>query len=573
MREKYIDTLYKLYEYCTTFHTNKIHSRWADQKEGGYTYGEFKYQCDFLSKKLTQYGIGAGDKVAILSQNMPNWTVALFSLVPFGRIAVPILPGSSENEITNILTHSDSKALFISKRMLPKLNKNFYDSMVLIIDIETFEPIHKDDNAFTCDGRVQEPMPEDIATIIYTSGTTGNAKGVVLSHRNLTTCIMASYDACKRNSKDIWLSILPMPHTYELTLGVLYPMFCGASVYYMSKPPAPSHLVKVMKELRPTTILTVPLIIEKIYKNSVLPTIKKSPTLSWMNKNMNWLLYKIIGAKLRSTFGGRVTFFGIGGAKLDPTVEAFLLKANFPYAIGYGLTETSPLLSHSSYRGRTPGSIGVPVKGTELKLDNVNPETGEGEIIARGNNVMLGYYKDPLRTKSVLSDDGWFRTNDLAVQDEKGRYFIKGRLSNMILGPSGENIYPEEIEKVINDFEDISESLVVQRNGRLVALVQLNENIIDWNQEAEDEILEKINSKKEAILNYVNKHVSKFSKVNEVEVMKEPFEKTATQKIRRFKYTNDGAPKNTEATNNKKDASNDLEQVENPQTQKSTKTK
>lgn len=541
MRESYIDTLANLYEYATMFHSKKRFTAWADDKKGGYTYGEFKKQCDFLSKKLTQYGIGAGDKVAILSQNMPNWSVAMFSLVPFGRIAVPILPDSSEHEVSNIVTHSESKAIFISKRLLPKLNKELYDKFTLVIDIETLQVIHKNDEQFTCDGRVLRPMPDDIATIIYTSGTTGNAKGVVLSHRNLTSCVNACYDAKKRKSSDRWLSILPMPHTYELTLGLLYPMYCGASVYYMSKPPVPALLLKAMKEVKPTTMLTVPLIIEKIYKNSIVPTIKKSPTLQWMDKHMHTLMCRIIGAKLIQTFGGHISFFGIGGAKLDPNIEKFLLKSGFPYAIGYGLTECSPLLSQSIGKKRASGSIGLPVKGVELRLDNVNPETGEGEIVARGTNIMLGYYKDPIRTKTVLDDDGWFKTNDLGVQDKKGRYYIKGRLSNMILGPSGENIYPEEIEKVLNDVEEVNESIVVERNGRLVALVQFNEDFINWNHETEDEFYEKLEAKKVAIINYVNKHVSKFSKVNDIEVMKEPFEKTATQKIRRFKYK-DSAP-------------------------------
>lgn len=535
IRESYIDTLGKLYEYATTYFPNNQYTKMIDN-EGGYTYAQFKNECDNLSKKLTQYGIGAGDKVAILSQNMPNWSVAFFAAVPFGRISIPILPDSSENEVTNIITHSESKVLIVSKRMLPKVSQEIIDKLTLVIDIETFETIKKDDSKFTCDGKVSQPMPDDIAAIIYTSGTTGSAKGVVLSHRNFMAATISASYAQPRNEKDRWLSILPMPHTYELTLGVLYPMYVGACVYYMSKPPVPSLLLKAMKEVKPTTILSVPLIIEKIYKNSIVPTIKGSRTLSWMNKNMNWLMCKIIGMKLKSTFGGKVSFFGVGGAKLDPDVEAFLLKAGFPYAIGYGLTETAPLLTQATKKIRTAGSIGIPVKNVTVKLHNVNPETGEGEIIAKGPNVMLGYYKDPERTKSVFTEDGWFRTNDLACMDDKGRFFIKGRLNNMILGPSGENIYPEEIEKVINDIDEINESIVMEREGKLVALVTFNDNVIDWDQQGEDEFYEKLEAYKESILKKVNKNVNKTSKVSSVEVMKDPFEKTATHKIRRFLY-------------------------------------
>ena len=536
MREKYIDTLAKLYDYATTVYSKNQYTQWYDTKEGGYTFSSLKGKCDSLSKKLTQYGIGAGDKVAILSQSMPNWSVAFFSIVPFGRIAIPILPDSSPNEITNILEHSESKVIFVSQKLASKISQECRDKMTLVIDIDTFEVIHADEQQFTCDGRTSIPTPDDIATIIYTSGTTGSAKGVVLSHRNLASNVITCYHACKRTEKDRWLSVLPMAHTLEMTLSMLYPMYCGATVYYLPKPPVASLLMKALKIVKPTTMLTVPLIIEKVYKGSVLPTIRKSRTLTWMNENMNGLMCRIIGMKLKATFGGHISFYGIGGAKLDPEVENFLLKARFPYAIGYGLTETSPLLGYSMKGWRTVGSFGYPVYNVKLRLDNVNPETGEGEIVAKGPNVMLGYYKDPSRTKSVFTEDGWFRTSDIAVQDEKGRFFIKGRNNNMILGPSGENIYPEEIENVINNVEGVSESIVVERDGKLVALVQPDENFIQWDKESEDKLYEKLDTWKAKLLKITNKNVSKASQVSSVEVMKEPFEKTATQKIRRFKY-------------------------------------
>ena len=536
MREKYVDTLAKLYEYATTVYSKKQYTQWYDTKEGGYTYQSFKVKCDGLSKTLTQYGIGAGDKVAILSQSMPNWSVAFFSIAPFSRIAIPILPDSSENEVTNIINHSESKVIFVSDRLKGKISKEIMDKMTLVIEMDTLEIIKADEEKFTCDGKTAVPTPEDIATIIYTSGTTGSAKGVVLSHRNLASNVITCYHSCKRNDKDRWLSILPMAHTLEMTLGMLYPMYCGASVYYLQKPPVPSILMKALKMVKPTTMLTVPMIIEKVYKGSVLPTIKKSRTLSWMNEHMNGLMCKIIGMKLKATFGGKVTFYGIGGAKLDPEVEAFLLKAKFPYAIGYGLTETSPLLGYAMHGWRAVGSLGYPVYNVQLKLYNVDPATGEGEIVAKGPNVMLGYYKDPKRTKSVFTEDGWFRTSDIAVQDEKGRFYIKGRNSNMILGPSGENIYPEEIENVINNVEGVNESIVVERDGKLVALIQPQDNFIQWDKESEDKLYEKLDAWKAKVLKMVNKNVSKASQVSSVEVMKEPFEKTATQKIRRFKY-------------------------------------
>ena len=540
MRENYVDTIAKLYEYATTAYAKNQYTQWYDTKEGGYTYQSFKGKCDSLSKKLTQYGIGAGDKVAILSQSMPNWSVAFFSVVPFGRIAIPILPDSSENEVTNIINHSESKVLFVSQRLIGKVSQEVKDKMTLIFDLDTFEMLKSDDDKFTCDGRTTNPTPDDIATIIYTSGTTGSAKGVVLSHRNLSSNVITCYHSCKRTEKDRWLSVLPMAHTLEMTLSMLYPMYCGATVYYLPKPPVASLLMKALKIVKPTTMLTVPMIIEKVYKGSVLPTIKKSRTLTWMNEHMNGLMCKIIGMKIKKTFGGHMSFYGIGGAKLDPEVERFLLKAGFPYAIGYGLTETSPLLGYSMNRWRAVGSFGYPVYNVKLKLHNVDPQTGEGEVVAKGPNVMLGYYKDPVRTKSVFTEDGWFRTSDIAVQDEKGRFYIKGRNSNMILGPSGENIYPEEIESVINTHTLVTESIVVADKGTLVALVELDkEKLEERLSEFKDNVSAKYDEIMREIRDYVNSRVGKFARVSQVEEQKEGFEKTPTMKIKRFLYRRD----------------------------------
>lgn len=542
-----IETLRELYDYATVTYAGNCLSKTVDA-EFEYSYQSFRNKCEELSGVLTDAGVVAGDKVAVLAQNMPNWTVAFFTGVAFGRIVVPILPESSENEVTNILKHSESKALFVSRKLLSNVSDETMDGLDVVIDIESFEFIKTparavkkavaDSLGATGHGctSAEASRPDDIATIIYTSGTTGNAKGVMLSHRNLASCVMSCYATRKRDEHDRWLSILPMSHTLELTIGVLYPMYVGASAYYMSKPPVPALLLKAMQVVKPTTMLSVPLIIEKIYRDSIVPTIRKSPVLSWLDRNANWLLCRLVGLKLKKTFGGELTFFGIGGAKLDIEVERFLLKSGFPYAVGYGLTETSPLLSFTLGKIRVPGSIGMPVSGVQLRLDNVNPETGEGEIVAKGPNVMLGYYKDPQRTASAFTKDGWFRTNDLAVVDAQGRYSIRGRLSNMILGASGENIYPEEIEQVLNGIDLVDESLVLSRGDKLVALVTFNENVLDWNHEGEAEFLRKVEECKSLILSIVNRKVNRTSHLSCIQVLREPFEKTATRKIRRFKY-------------------------------------
>ena len=384
---------------------------------------------------------------------------------------------------------------------------------------------------------MKDPLPDDLATIIYTSGTTGNAKGVMLSHRNICANLAASFKAQPAFKKDRFLSILPAAHAYEMNVSTLYSFYVGATCYTLQKPAAPAILIPAMKKVKPTIICAVPLIIEKVVKNSVWPTIRKSRVLSWAEKYLPHILHWFIGRRMIKTFGGKLAFFGIGGAKLDPEVEQFLRDCHFPYAVGYGLTETAPLVCNLMvHTSKGVGSIGPASYKVEIRLDNVNPQNGEGELVVRGNNVMLGYYKDPERTRQVLDDEGWFHTNDVATVDKNGYYYIKGRLNNTILGPSGENIYPEEIEQVINNIEGVEESLVMERDGKLVALVKFQDNAIDWDQAGEDKFFEELEARKQAVLDWVNKRVGKNAKVGEVDAMKDPFEKTATQKIRRFKY-------------------------------------
>ena len=535
-RENTCTTLRKVFDYATTTYAKRIAYQYVD---GGqqYTYEQFRRKTEQLSMRMTRFGIKHGDRVAIFSQNMPNWVVAFFSATAFGRVAVPVLPDSSEVELSNILKHSESRVLFISQRMMPRLSEECRRQLTLIIDIETFEFLKKDKDDFKCNGWVKDPQPDDLACIIYTSGTTGKAKGVMLSHRNLSHNLAASFKAKPAFKKDRFLSILPAAHAYEMSVSTLYSFYVGATCYTLQKPPTPTILLSAMKKVRPTIVLSVPLIIEKVVKNSVLPTIHKSRVLSWADRKIPHILHRFIGKRMVRTFGGKLNFFGIGGAKLDPQVEAFLIDCHFPYAIGYGLTETAPLVCNVMVdKKKHLGSIGVATYKVDIRLDNVNPATGEGEIVVRGDNVMLGYYKDPERTLQVLDDEGWFHTNDVASMDEQGNYYINGRLNNTILGPSGENIYPEEIEQVINNIEGVEESLVMERDGKLVALVKFNDNVLDWNQSTEDKWFEELEARKKAVMDWVNKTVGKNSKIGEVDAMKEPFEKTATQKIRRFKY-------------------------------------
>lgn len=536
-REEYVVTLRRLLEYAHTRYGNYPANELLDGDQK-YTYHELAKAVTVLSCRMTRYGISAGDRVAILGENMPNWTVAFFAVTAFGRVAVPIISESSPNDIDKILEHSETRVLVVSKSKLSKISEESMARMSLVIQMDNLKVIKEDINQYTGLGLVREPLPDDLAGLFYTSGTTGKPKGVMLSHRNLCNNMPAAWYAAKFRPKRRWLSILPMAHTYEMAFSLLYPIYTGGCVYYLKKAPTPGVLKGALQRVKPHVVCSVPLIIDKIYKSSVRATIDKSKALTWMEKKMPWLLYRFIGKKLRHFFGGSLKFFGIGGAKLDPVVEAFLIKAKFPYAIGYGMTECAPLICAKSVGKGHCDSIGPRCHGMQVRLGNVNPETGEGEIQCIGNSVMMGYYKDPERTREAFTEDGWLRTGDLATKDKDGFYSIRGRLGSMIVGPSGENIYPEDIESLINNnISGVNESLVVSQNGQLVALVKLDDKVIDWDHEAEEKFYATLEEKKKEILNYVNKNVRKSNNINEVQIVKDSFAKTATMKVKRFLYS------------------------------------
>lgn len=513
------------------------------------TYDELSQKVNSLVYFLKKNGIKKNDKVAILSSNMPNWGVVYLATTSMGAIVVPLLPDFSPTELENILAHSDATAIFISHSLVSKLNDFKNDKLILRVNIEDFSLLdgYQDKVAFNSEitGAIDENIKEDdTAAIIYTSGTTGKSKGVMLSHRNICFNALKSRIVQFVDQNDRFLSILPLSHTYENTLGFILPMISGSSVYYLQKPATPAVLLPALLQVKPTMVLSVPLIIEKIYRNKILPTFNdKWPLrilykIPFFRKQLNF----IAGIKLKKTFGGELKFFGIGGAKLDKTIERFLIEARFPYAIGYGLTETSPLLAGANPSKVKLQSTGPAIEGIELKIHKPGIFSGEGEIWAKGPNVMQGYYKDPKLTAEVITKDGWFKTGDLGVLDKKNFLYIKGRLKNVIIGASGENIYPEEIESVINNFNFVTESLVVEQKGKLVALVYFNREELEkryncLKEEVTAYVDRKIDELKKELEIYVNSRVNKFSRVQLVVAQRDPFKKTATQKIKRFLYT------------------------------------
>ncbi len=511
------------------------------------TYQEFFYRVKAVSAWLEKMGIVPGDRVALLSANMPHWGVAYFAVVSMGAVIVPLLPDFSPEEIKNVLRHSRAKALFVSEGLVSKLASSNIHSLQYKLSVENFRVIEGNPVVYFEENAVSEKeyvvAEDDLAAIIYTSGTTGKSKGVMLSHKNIAFNAVQGNTIQKITPKDRFLSVLPLSHTYENTIGFLLPVINGACIYYLKRAPSPSVLLPAFQKIKPTMMLTVPLIIEKIYRTKILPAfmekkmVKKLYAKPFFRKKLN----RMAGKKLLKTFGGELKFFGIGGAKLNEQVEEFLLEAKFPYAVGYGLTETSPLIAAFGPKEARLQAAGKVLKGVEVKIYRPDEKTGEGEIWARGPNVMKGYYREPELTKQVLTEDGWFRTGDLGVFDEDGYLYIRGRSKNVIIGPGGENIYPEEIESVINNFKHVVESLVVEHKGKLVALVHFDRDEIEkkykeFRHGVSDYVEKTYNDLARELKDFINSRVSRFARIQQVIPQNEEFVKTATKKIKRFLY-------------------------------------
>ncbi|HOC28725.1 MAG TPA: AMP-binding protein [Treponemataceae bacterium] len=537
------------------------------------TYSEVEATIRELRDRLHRLGIVKGDRVAIYATSGPNWGIAYFSIVTLGAIAVPLLPDFSQKEVETCLKHSGAETVFVSTKLMDRLPEPETSGTSRILNIDSFELVTGTETGTGAAPKV-EISEQDTASIIYTSGTTGRSKGVELTHKNLVFTAIGGQFFQRINKLDIGLSILPMSHVYEFTIGYLMFFLNGACLRYLEKAPTVTTLLPALTKIRPTIMLSVPIIMEKIYKNKIVPTFTSKPAVKALYgiPFFRKILHRIAGKSLKKTFGGRMKFFGIGGSKVDPVVEQFMKEAKFPYAIGYGLTETSPLLAGAGPKITKPGTIGPGMPGIQLKLIDVDPETGVGELVVKGENVMKGYYRDPELTANVFTEDGWFRTGDLGCFDKKGvRLSLKGRSKNMILGASGENIYPEDIEFVLNQHPLVSDSLVVEGdNSSLVAIVQLDEEKLANEakkraQKAEQEknhglnahmqrmsdavgdavsgamssMSEQLNYYKEEVVNeikfFVNQNVNRISRIDRVEVI-EKFEKTASQKIKRYLY-------------------------------------
>jgi long-chain acyl-CoA synthetase len=504
------------------------------------TFSEFDRSVRSLQQTLLDAGLSAGDRVALLSSNMPTWPVCYFAVVEMGMIVVPILPGFSGEEFDQIIRHSESRALLVSDKLYSKLSRETIESQQIVIRTKNLGVIHQPRDPHVKPGHRATPRHDDTATIIYTSGTTSAPKGVMLSHGALAAQIDIAYNIFPITPDDVFLSILPLSHTYECSIGMLYPFAHGASVHYIDRPPTTATLLPAMRDIRPTVMLSVPLIMDKIYKNQVLAKFSSNAVAKWFYSLALFRrsVHRLAGRRLHKFFGGRLRFFGIGGAKLDPQTEQFLLDARFPYAIGYGLTETAPLLAGAAPDMVRLGTTGPAVKGVTLRIDSPNSD-GDGELQALTPCIMQGYFKNDEKTREVFTPDGWFRTGDLACISADGYVTIRGRLGSMLVSATGENIYPEEIESILNSLVYVSDSLVTEdHKGKLIALVRFNYDELEHKYHVLRENLAlRMEDIRREVMNYVNGRVASFSRLSEVQEQTEEFEKTPSMKIKRFKYS------------------------------------
>ncbi len=515
-----------------------------------------------LAAHLQALGVKPGDRIAILGENSHHWGIAYLATVRLGASTVPIFPELPEADVHHILTEMRCEIIFLTHRQIEKIydlkhqlkhvvTLDDYRDDTGLIPLETFtdflgQGLERYGEAAR-DERLEFPAVkgEDLAAILFTSGTSGFSKAVMLTHANLCANTYSANALIAIKPQWVFLSVLPVAHTYEFTVGFLLPLLGGARVAYAGKTPTPAILQKICGQERPQVMLVVPLIIEKIYKKRVVPAVEKSGLLTFLCRFgvSRRMVHRKIGGKLLDFFGGRLEVMGIGGAALNPEVERFLRDADFPFLVGYGLTEGSPLLAGGPHGDTTirPGSAGKPVPRVEIRIDDPHPQTGIGEILARGPNIMQGYLNDPEATRDSFTGDGWLKTGDLGLLDSEGNLHIKGRSKSMIVLSNGENVFPEAIEHKVNTYPFVMESLVVENNGLLEAWIYPDYEFIDSRTEGQSrtqrhqyiaELFEEMRAE-------VNGQLSTSSRLARVLERREPFTKTATHKIKRYLYSAD----------------------------------
>ena len=500
-----------------------------------------------------QSGIRKGDKVAICAKNTARWAVSFFAINTYGAVAVPILCDFHPESINHLVDHSESIALFVDGDIWAKLDVSKMPLLKSVVNVQDFTILYSADGmmekayagleaAFAAKypmgfSRENVSYPtdneEDLAIINYTSGTTSAPKGVMLKYDSFTATVEYAQANVKATSEDTLVSMLPMAHMYGLAFELTYPLCSGVTIYFLGKTPSPSLLLRAMKDVRPYMIVTVPLVMEKVYKSSLKPMLQK-PAIKIATKipGIRGIIFKKMREGLDAAFGGRCGHYIMGGAPLNPEVEDLFRKIKLRYTVGYGMTEACPLLAYEDPARFVKGSCGKPVTCAEVRIDSEDPQHIAGEIQAKGRNICIGYFKNPEASAGAFTDDGFLRTGDLGVMDADRNIFIKGRSKSMILSSNGQNIYPEEVEAVVNNQNYVLESVVVDRASKLVALVYLDEDAMKkagLDAEAVSDVPEDIRIAS-------NRKLPVYSQLAKVEVVPVPFEKTPKMSIKRFLY-------------------------------------
>ena len=529
---------------------NTVRNHWTqnalcDYNGDSFTYAQLAINIERFRIFFSAAGIGKGDKIALCARNSARWAMTFWGINVNGRVAVPLLADFHPSTVSLLTTHSDSVVLFVDDDIWDKLDAADVPQLRAAINVKDGSMLwHRDEavaraweerhKAFAQqfpNGMFPEQVSypddnaEDLAIINYTSGTTGNPKGVMLTYNAISDTDNFANTHFPNTPGQTIVSMLPLAHMYGLAIEFIHPNVDGVTVYFLGKTPSPTTLLKAMRDIKPYMVVTVPLVMEKIYGGAIKPSMEKAK-MALSIPGLRTLVYRAARKKMIEAFGGAVECFIMGGAALNPEAEQFFKKIRLPYTVGYGMTEACPLLGYEWWTKFVPGSCGKPVH--ELRIDSEDPQRIPGEIQAKGPNLTIGYYKNPEATAAAFTEDGWFRTGDLGVIDAKGNIFIRGRIKSMILNSSGQNIYPEEVEAVLANCQHVDECLVVDRDGKITALVY-SELPDDMDQETRAAIPGNIRAE-------ANKSLPNYSKIAKVEMMSAPFEKTPKRTIKRFLY-------------------------------------
>jgi len=527
----------------------------SDFQKKTVTFAQVARRISFFHLLFKKAQIRRGDKIAICGPNSANWAVAYLSVLTYGAVVVPILVDFQAEDIHHIVNHSESRMFFAAQGVYERIDEEKMPGLLAIFSLEDDQLCFSDGSkiwgaiewarknlekdSVTRESFSLPEYPGNAATcaLVYTSGTTGFSKGVILSFNSILANVLFARANMILERNAPLVSFLPMAHAYSCSFEFLYPFSIGSHITFLGQLPSPKILLAAFAEIRPHLIITVPLVMEKIFRKKIAPLLVQGKVkLLLKTPGISNLLCRKIRQALLDAFGGNVKQLVIGGAALNPEIEHFFARIKLPFVVGYGMTECGPLISYSPPAEFKLGSVGRVIKYLEAKIDSPDPVNVPGEIMVRGENVMDGYYKNPSVTKEVLSEDGWLRTGDLGVIDEDGLIYIRGRSKNMILGPSGQNIYPEEIEAKLANREFVQEALVLGLDGKIVGLVYPDWEAIDALEPKKQDRQGWLADRMEEIRKDINRSLPRYAAITRIKIQSEPFEKTPTQKIKRYLY-------------------------------------